>query len=1224
MSRMFKNTKESTSKYRKFKISPLIAVVAVVEVLVLIGVSTFAWFTFAANKQLDSGYISVEADSGLDIDFQYANKEDYINIWNYIDKNFEFEPVTSLDGRNVYVPTSGTFGNQETGNMVFRDGTVNDINSKYINIDFELTNTSSVPVDVYLNNNSYFKVRKAGQLEESRALRLAFYPNNGKSGNVGSSLIRNSSNTASDGADDSSQASADSYTVYFDNSSANWDNVYAYFYDTNGNASPVYKDAWPGVQMTRVSGRTYSVTISNPVISGTTVKYNKLIFTNGNGTQSATTYSIDSTKKNYVYKTDSSGTNTSSYPKAYTTKTVYFVKPNWWDKVYCALFNNTTNTYYTDGKGDEMKYVGSGIYSYSFDASVTDTSGYNILFDNGNWSTSSNRYSQTVDFSPVANRLYYVNGTSGYKYTVTQLQRSGNDVHYQAEGDNDTYAMKYNTVYFFNSFSWTNPYAKVSRSTQDDIYTLDLPMVSLSGNVYYCTVPEFFDKVYFRDKESGNNTSLRSERVTIADGTVYRPTDDATPRPLESFIYSSYIQESGYPVISPGVSVGFQRAYSPVITIDADSGAATEVLPAFSNSIDTYIYGSGNPVFTIEAGHLLSLSMVLWLEGTDEATFDDTYPANDIELKLEFATVTKNDQLSPPQPNVAFNTGESGFYTYNFYDKTRELWTSDRQPTESGVTVAPVMQLYDNTIKRGYLMSPKEYSSYDGKSKVSCWTVKAPPSIATLGHDIIFRRVNPYDEDEVWNYWHAGRVAGGSSSAVYESIDDTAVRYTPYTIATGGTSGENTVISFTAFADGSPLNTLTGMQNDTDTTYKAPDQSCGGLWGNHSVRTVTVYDGLRNQPLKENGGVLTVNYEYSYSSSSGSRTARIEYKASGPSFNSFYYFIMPEVAYATRIDCAFKRYTGFDPGYAINSAQKNGNITFVGYYGKNSKVSGDYFELNQKTDNTDYSYWGSDLLYIQTTDVTRNEFYTSSSENDTNAKLLQAHFVSQSGNNDSYSYLYYNGNFNRNSSNSNAGHGYVAVVPNDYVYTGYKIESCSFHGNDKYNISAVQTVSQASSVRITDPLNSSTYYDMIINHLNGQNGINLNYLYVWLYLQTNKKGYQNDPKVYAWNSSNTNQKNATYPGVTMTSVANYNNNTVTKYKYKLDMSHYNRFHFVFYSNNNSQELWTDGYDSGRLFYAIDTYIASRNNDSYEAGVTKNEMIDTNNWSTDWPHLTLQS
>ena len=150
--------KKSTSKYRDFKVSPLIAVTALIEVVVLVVVSSFAWFYLSENKEVNIGTVSVDADSGLDIDFKYAKEDDYINIWNYVDKDFKFQPVTSLDGRNVFVPTSGTFDKTNTSEMIFREGTVNDINSKYINIDFSLTNTTDYDMKVFLNNNSYFNV----------------------------------------------------------------------------------------------------------------------------------------------------------------------------------------------------------------------------------------------------------------------------------------------------------------------------------------------------------------------------------------------------------------------------------------------------------------------------------------------------------------------------------------------------------------------------------------------------------------------------------------------------------------------------------------------------------------------------------------------------------------------------------------------------------------------------------------------------------------------------------------------------------------------------------------------------------------------------------------------------------------------------------------------------------------------------------------------------------
>ena len=614
--------------------------------------------------------------------------------------------------------------------------------------------------------------------------------------------------------------------------------------------------------------------------------------------------------------------------------------------------------------------------------------------------------------------------------------------------------------------------------------------------------------------------------------------------------------------------------------------------------------------------------MIMWLEGTDSACTGAAYAAKQIDFRLEFST-----KYTDSEGEHIVNEGDSNAYTYKFYDKTREIWTSDRQGTESGVTVAPVMQLYDNTTKRGYLMEPDKYESYNGKRKVSCWKVTAPQSIATNGHDIIFRRVNPYNEDEVWNYWHAGPVAGDGSTVVTDKS------LTVYDIAL---SGGNTV-SFTAFADGSPLGTMPGVQagvsgHDDDPDYKVPEVSCGGLWGNHSVRTLTVYDGLPGQPLKDSVGdlssVLTIRYNYQYKvGATNTRLAKIEYKASGPEYNSFYYFIMPNVAYANNSYCSFKRYTGFDSGFAINSAEKNPDITFVGYYGKGSRVSGDYFELNKLTGGsaTDYSYWGSDMLYVQTNQFVQNYCYTSSSDSDSNKRLLQVHFTAASTEfNDSadrYVYLYYNGNF----SPSGGGSGYACVVPNDRAYTKFRVENCSYNGSSKYHITDGITISSASDIPFSDP-NTGASYNMKVRYL-GQNGLTLTSITARIYLQTTNAaiGDSNNPHCYSFSTSN--GEKAQWPGAWMPWVADVDG--MKKYYCDVEFSKYNKITFGYWDctgDNKSQDLYFDfnavsGIHNGDVWESKNTKTVGQ----VVWGTDNCTLKYLNDWtSADWPHLTFQS
>lgn len=1219
-----KKSKKSTTKKHTFKISPLIPIIAIIEVIILVVISSYAWFFVQASKVIGSGTISVDADSGLDIDFQYSNIDDYINIWNYVGQDFKFEPATSLDGRNIYFPTSGTFDNSNTQNIVLRDGTVNDINSKYLSIDFELTNTSDYDQYVYLNNNSFFTVKQGEELQESRALRLAFYQNDGNSGNVGSSML-DSSNGSSDGDSGSTNVSADSYTLYFDNSSSNWGTVYAYFYDSD-DGNPIYHTAWPGIQMSRVNGKTYSLTIDNPATNHG-VKYDKVIFNNNTGTQTAT-FSLTSSEKGHKY-------TTAGDQGAYSENTVYFLKPSSWTNdngdVYCHAWTgsgSSTNAY-TTWPGDKMQYVGSGLYAYSYDSDHTG----GFLFNNNN---DTNRLDwQTQDISIDANTngsIYYCDGGwSSGKRTVTRYT---------------TYsyaAMPYSTVYLFNTYGWTQPYATVSVSgaTDESLVTSNIALTSLSGSVYYCTVPAIFDTVYFRQKDQ-TAINKRTEKATVNQQMVYRPlaSTGSFGYQLTTFYYSSYIMDEGYPVISPGVSAGFQRPYSPVITIDAISGLATEIIPAYSNSIDNYILGSGTPLFTLKANHMASLSMIMWLEGTDSACVGDLYPGNTIDFKLEFSTLYYTSEEGSTQQHIV-NPGDSASYIYNFYDRTREIWTSNRQSTESGVTVAPVMQLYDNTTKRGYRMSPSATTSYDGKQKTSCWSVEAPRSIALLGHDIIFRRVNPYDEDEVWNYWHAGPVAGnGSVSTNNLTVYDVAF------------SNGNTV-SFTAFADGSPtdenltaayLNTHASdasnptaeeLEDAEDAVAAAgvPPLSCGGLWGNHSVRLVTLVDGMNGQPLRNNDGIVTVKYSFPYKVDNTTlRTATIEYKASGPEYNSLYYIVMPAAAYTNGLTCTFKNYTNFNGSYAINS-DRNDRITFQNSYGDNQAISGDYCQLSRKTNGDDVTFWGSDLLIVQTSSETQSHYFTGQDRD----RLTQVHFYSNSTpgktgahtSGDQYTFLYYNSQFN-----SNDGTGFVTVVPNDRTYYKYSVELCPYSGSENgsklRHMSELQTLTYTTQ-SIVDSQGGT--YTMKINHLNGDNVCKLQEVWAYIYLQTNYKAVNKDPRVYNYCSdSSVGEAWSWWNSWTMTSVGAVSGTDMWMYRYALRTSKYDMAIFFFPQQYNKQgnavSVSVTDAPTGQIYqcnsYSNGNPYVQKLNDTYAGLTEKDDTTVTLYKESKWPHYTAQA
>lgn len=986
MSRNSSKKKKSTSKYRSFKISPLIPVIAIIEVIVLVVISTYAWFVVSQEKNAYTGMISVDADSGLDIDFKNATYKDKINLWDYVPDDFEFSPVTSLDGRNVFVPTSGTFGNDTTNNIKFREATINDINTKYLDVDFMLTNTTEQTVNVYLNNNSHFRVYDNAQQtsgeeqKNSRALRLAFYTNDARHGNVSSSILENTKN------EDAIMAKLENrVTVYFQKPD-DWSSCNAHIW-TGDNVSYV---SWPGSAMTHVAGKVYSYTFSNKD------NYTKVVFNNGSTGYGNQTNDLTITNGHLYTISDATGSTGS----AYNTKTVYFVKPSDWTGVRAYAFKSSgqSGSFTAEYPGDECYYCGADVYSYTF---PTRYNGYDIegiLFNN-----LGNQNQKTADLTATDGKLYYFT-TNGNDGACTGVD----------------YATK--TVYFNNSENWTKPYAKVKAPSGHEVR---VPMTNLSAGIYYATFPSVYTQVGFEDRDGYDNNTTAvtgtykyTQYGTVTDGEIYRvATWTSSGYTMTDFSYTGYVgtsAENTYAVISPGVSAGFQRSYTPVVGAAATTGVPTQVVPAFACSLDNYIKGSNNPMFTIPAGGMLDLSMVVWLEGTDKDCIGTTYSGKNIDLYLEYSTNIAGQEQQVDQVTN---------YTYRFYDKTREVWTADRLTNDAGVSVAPVIQLYDNTDKRGYLMHAASTTNNGNTRKVDLWECSAPSSLYTDNHDLYFRRVDPYNEDEVWNYWHPVSPKSGSNE----------------------TALSNGVVSFTAFADGAPASTTeSGIDGNTSTLFNhTPQQSCGGVWGNIQTKLMTFVDGTDGCWYNNNKAVMNLNYTYSYG---GGKTQTIEYKASGPYKGQLYYAVVPSNISSMINDSnnklKIKRYYNFNTDYAMNILRRNGSMT---YDSDNvftfSGAYGDYAYFT-KNGNTLACWYGDAINYV-------NISYKDEGNNKDlfGGARYKVAFYNLGGSSTEVRLYTNNGNFQLSNFN-----GYLTVAPKGLSYM--QLRHCSTDWNTNYNYSA--------------------------------------------------------------------------------------------------------------------------------------------------------------------------
>lgn len=105
--------------------------VSIFLAIVILVTATYSWFVIRDTANIDSDSFKLEAVSGLRVN-EGEDLKNHITL-----ENFRLEEASSVDGRNFFFPTTGTFSSN-TGNMKFREGNVGDKNIKYAYKDFVL------------------------------------------------------------------------------------------------------------------------------------------------------------------------------------------------------------------------------------------------------------------------------------------------------------------------------------------------------------------------------------------------------------------------------------------------------------------------------------------------------------------------------------------------------------------------------------------------------------------------------------------------------------------------------------------------------------------------------------------------------------------------------------------------------------------------------------------------------------------------------------------------------------------------------------------------------------------------------------------------------------------------------------------------------------------------------------------------------------------------------
>ena len=154
-------------KSKKLRIS--LTIVALVEILTLIAVTTFSWIEGGYKGDVKSPDITITTGSDLTM-YYGGNVENTITI-----PTCTLEETSSADGRNFFFPLAENTSNL-TSDMSFREGTADDENQKYVSLDFDLVAGDSA-ADVYLGAGTIIRSSNADLM---KALRMSFLTNDDK------------------------------------------------------------------------------------------------------------------------------------------------------------------------------------------------------------------------------------------------------------------------------------------------------------------------------------------------------------------------------------------------------------------------------------------------------------------------------------------------------------------------------------------------------------------------------------------------------------------------------------------------------------------------------------------------------------------------------------------------------------------------------------------------------------------------------------------------------------------------------------------------------------------------------------------------------------------------------------------------------------------------------------------------------------------------------------
>ena len=256
------------------------------------------------------------------------------------------------------------------------------------------------------------------------------------------------------------------------------------------------------------------------------------------------------------------------------------------------------------------------------------------------------------------------------------------------------------------------------------------------------------------DVEDEENCDVYEDKI----GMTYSnnvPTSQVFPDPYTCPVRIAIIDDSGHKpkVFDPSARVkAYVNKTNAVYSISND-GRPTLQETTTLDSFSSYYYGTNNPLFEIESGHNINMTVVAWLEGTHP--YAKKYVGKQMTVSLEVETnVSQMEEIYLHDWTIGDSYGDASESTYVAAGKANgSQWLAS-----NGVDVA--MSYYDTvaeTYKTAIMTRVKDENDNDilDSENHVMYRAAIPKYVAT---NISFYRLSKYNDDvfpgTVFNAWH--------------------------------------------------------------------------------------------------------------------------------------------------------------------------------------------------------------------------------------------------------------------------------------------------------------------------------------------------------------------------------------------------------------------------------------------------------------------------------------